>query len=288
MAAIHDKFKKALIHNGASDRTAREYARVAAKADPDGRGTKASMAVWYADTVRAKSRSTQTVYKAALRHWCAFRGLGDVDLPKPRGAKTNRFRAALSEEEYAILIQAIQASEMPVPAKVILMLIPETGLRISEACSLHWSQHEQHGDGRRAFRLAGKGDKIRVIPLNDTAQAILNRYCRWARTPVAGYLFPSDQGREGFYSPKTVRAHLSALAAEHGWRGRLATVSPHVLRHTFASRLLNRGVSIRIIQDLLGHGSIKTTERYTHPDDAALDEATRALGQRPKKRGPSR
>jgi integrase len=277
VAALHDQFRAALKHHGLADRTAGEYARVALRADPEAKLPPSTLAQWYAHAAGHASRKTQVVYRAALRRWCVFRGLGDLDLPKAHGAKQTTFRQALTEAEFAVFGAAVQASQIPVPAKAILLLIPEMGMRIEEACRLHWSSHFFDG-ARRGFKINGKGSKSRLVLCNDRANDVLTRYQGWKGSAPSGYVFPSDVGSRAHYSPTTVREHLRDLRAAHPeWQGTLASVSPHVLRHTFASRLLNRGVSLRHIQVLLGHSSIATTELYTHPDTAALGAAVDAL-----------
>ena len=292
MSVVHDRFKVALVQHGTAERTAREYARVALRADPDASATAEALAFWFAHQVEGKTRSTYTVYRAALRRWAKFRGLGPLVLQRVKAPKPAVFRHALSEHEYGTFCAAIAAADIPVPAKTILLLLPETGLRVEEACRLHWSQHRT--DGRqRAFQIVGKGNKERLVPLTARAEGILNLYARWAQAPAAGFLFPSAAGQSAYYDPATVREHLRAVRLAHPeWRGVLAGVSPHVLRHTYATRLLNRGVELRHVQALLGHASIKTTERYTHPDVAALEsavtrlDAPREAGGGPHRHGP--
>lgn len=284
MAAIHEKFRRALVNHGKAEKTARDYMRVASRADPHAKADGNSLAVWFVEEVQRKglSRSTQVQYRSALRYWAKFRGFS-VDLPKSRGAKQNHFREALSTKEYAEYVRSVEASGTPVPVRVILLLLPETGLRIEEACGLHWNMHRMTSPTRRSFKIVGKGQKSRIIPLTETAQKILNAYGAWKGAPGTGYLFPSASGRTDHYSPATVRKHLQQLREERGWTGRLATVSPHVLRHTFATRMLDAGVSLKHVSALLGHSDIMTTQRYLHPSEDALQEAVGAMDRKTRK-----
>lgn len=277
MARIHQQFERWLRDDGAASRTASEYGRVLRKAAPSGDEPRSALEAWYVETVRGKSRSTQVAYAAALRKWADWRDLGGLNLPKPKGAKAREYRDALTDDEYERYRRDVWESDLPIPVKTVLLLLPDTGLRITEACSLHWSQHKTDGKGRRILEIQGKRERRRRVPLNAVAQHVIDLYCKWPGAPQAGFLFPSPLGDAPYLSPKTVRAHLDALRRRKGWDGTLERVSPHVLRHTFASRLVNRGVSVKHIQVLLGHANVQTTQVYLHPDDDSLHAATDAI-----------
>jgi len=283
MARKHQAFERWLRHDGAAPRTAQEYARVMRRAAPSGNEPASHLVTWYQEAVQGKSRSTQVAYGAALRKWADWCELGALNLARPKGAKARDYRNALDDRAYDVYRQAVWAADMPVPVKTVLLFIPETGLRVTEACALHWSQHHVDAQGRRVIEIQGKRDRRRRIPLNMGAQGVLDTYCKWPGAPRAGYIFPSPLGTTPYLSPKTVRAHLEVLRRKEGWTGTLGSVSPHVLRHTFASRLVNRGVGIKHIQALLGHSSVQTTQVYLHPDDASLRAATAKLGRRSKR-----
>ncbi len=150
----------------------------------------------------------------------------------------------------------------------ILELFYSCGLRISEVAALRLGDVQFDGG---FVRCTGKGDKQRVVPLGSVAAASLRRYLdkvrsRWAKkNPADDHLFLSQQGkgftRQGLYK---VVMHYARVA---GLSGRL---TPHTLRHCFASHLLANGAQLRAIQEMLGHASIATTQIHTHVDQDRL------------------
>lgn len=143
----------------------------------------------------------------------------------------------------------------------LIEMLYATGMRVSELISL--PRTVLAGDGR-VLTIKGKGGRERLVPLNPTARAALDRYL--AATSAEGrvaskWLFPS-RSAEGHLTRQRFAQDLKALAEEAGLDE--ARVSPHVLRHAFASHLLDRGADLRSVQQLLGHADISTTEIYTH------------------------
>jgi integrase/recombinase XerD len=144
----------------------------------------------------------------------------------------------------------------------LLELLYATGLRVSELVSLPAAA--ARGD-LRMLAVRGKGGRERIVPLNEAAKRAMASYL--ALRAAAGkdddprWLFPSF-GASGHLTRQHVARDLKALAAAAGLRA--ARVSPHVLRHAFASHLLQRGADLRIVQTLLGHADISTTQIYTH------------------------
>lgn len=148
---------------------------------------------------------------------------------------------------------------------VLLELLYATGMRVSELVSL------KRGAVMRdaAFlTVLGKGNKERVVPLNDRAKDAVRTWL--GRTEPNAFLFPA-RGVEGYLSRQVFARDLKALAARAGIAS--ARVAPHVLRHAFASHLLAGGADLRVVQTLLGHADISTTQIYTH----VLDEKLRTL-----------
>lgn len=140
--------------------------------------------------------------------------------------------------------------------RVVLMIAYGAGLRISEVCSL------QVGDIDRQRMVIhvrnGKGGKDRFVMLSERLLAVLREYWRLAK-PRGSFLFPGKRGA-AHVQPTTVQRMLQKVVAACGLSKR---VTPHVLRHCFATHLLEAGTDIRTIQQLLGHSSIRTTARYT-------------------------
>lgn len=156
----------------------------------------------------------------------------------------------------------------------LLELLYATGLRVSELVSLPLSAARQDA---RLLMVRGKGDKERLVPLNQTAKGAMAEYL--AARVAAGlaasrWLFPSF-GESGHLTRQHFARDLKALAGAAGLRAE--TVSPHVLRHAFASHLLQRGADLRAVQTLLGHADISTTQIYTHVLEDRLKNMVRDL-----------
>ena len=190
------------------------------------------------------------------------------------GAKARRsLPATLSIAEVDLLLNA--AHEAPAPATpgalrralrlaCLLELLYGTGLRVSELVGLPRSA--LRGD-RMMLTVKGKGGRERILPLNQKARDILDKWLEATR-PSAGstapepkWLFPS-WGEEGHLTRQKFARDLKALGARIGIDEE--RLSPHVLRHAFATHLLDRGVDLRVLQTLLGHSDISTTQIYTH------------------------
>jgi integrase/recombinase XerD len=167
----------------------------------------------------------------------------------------------------------------------LLELVYATGLRVSELVSLPASAAERSA---RMLVVRGKGGKERLVPLNDAAKTAMAEYRtllsdRGATTddkpakskPVTSkWLFPSF-GDSGHLTRQHFARELKALAA--GAKLRAEQVSPHVLRHAFASHLLHNGADLRVVQTLLGRADIATTQIYTHVLEERLKSLVRDL-----------
>jgi integrase/recombinase XerD len=141
----------------------------------------------------------------------------------------------------------------------LLEILYATGMRVSELVSLPRSV--LRGDPR-VLTIKGKGGRERLVPLNPAARAALDRYLAVAgRFDNSPWLFASKSA-EGHVTRQGFAVDLKACAGEAGLDPE--RVSPHVLRHAFASHLLDRGADLRAVQQLLGHADISTTEIYTH------------------------
>ena len=185
------------------------------------------------------------------------------------GAKARRsLPATLSIAEVDLLLNA--AHEAPAPGTpgarrralrlaCLLELLYGTGLRVSELVSL--PRAALRGD-RMMLTVKGKGGRERILPLNGKARDILDA---WIESESAAapskWLFPS-WGEEGHLTRQKFARDLKALGARIGIDEE--RLSPHVLRHAFATHLLDRGVDLRVLQTLLGHSDISTTQIYTH------------------------
>jgi integrase/recombinase XerD len=157
----------------------------------------------------------------------------------------------------------------------LLELLYATGLRISELVSLPASAARRN---ERMLIVRGKGGKERVVPLNEAARSAMRDYAAMLAEVLepqpSKWLFPSF-GETGHLTRQHVGRELKSLAASAGLRA--AQVSPHVLRHAFASHLLHNGADLRVVQTLLGHADISTTQIYTHVLDDRLKSLVRDL-----------
>ena len=182
----------------------------------------------------------------------------------------------LSRAEVDRLIEASRAKEGADGGRMatLLEILYGTGLRVSELVTLPLSAVERDP---QVLVVRGKGDKDRMVPLSDPARVAIASWLH-VRGNLLGedgksrYLFPS-RGREGHLTRQRLAQLLKESALVAGIDP--ARVSPHVLRHAFASHLLEGGADLRSVQLMLGHADIATTQIYTH----VLDEKLRALVQ---------
>ncbi len=158
-----------------------------------------------------------------------------------------------------------QKQEAALRLYVLLELLYATGMRVSELVSLKRSAVMRDAS---FLTITGKGNKERIVPVNDSARDAVRS---WVATLSAGpWLFPAN-GEDGYLARQVFARDLKGLAGRAGIAS--TRVAPHVLRHAFASHLLQGGADLRVVQTLLGHADISTTQIYTH----VLDEKLRTL-----------
>lgn len=153
-------------------------------------------------------------------------------------------------------------------------LLYASGLRISELVSLPAAAARAKGD---AILVTGKGRKERLVPLSEPARAAMAAYLdarKAAGLEASRWLFPSS-GKSGYVTRQQAARDLKELALAAGLDP--AKLSPHVLRHAFASHLLAHGADLRVVQTLLGHADVSTTQIYTHVLDERLKSMVRDL-----------
>ena len=199
-----------------------------------------------------------------------------AERPKPR----RHLPKVLSVEDVETLLDAARgqagAAELT-PARrlaalrvvALIELLYASGLRVSELVGLPESAGR---GGRPLIAVKGKGGRERLVPLNDATHAALDAY-REARAalgkPAGKWLFPADS-KAGHLTRQAFARDLKSIAAYAGLDSR--KISPHVLRHAFATHLLSGGADLRVVQTLLGHADISTTQIYTHVLDDRLKE----------------
>lgn len=268
-----------LAHNSveAYYRDLREFAgfvtRRGARAPAD--VTRAAVSVYLLD-VRRRGLSVGTVKRrtAAIRSFYRFLQREELvdhdptlDLAPPR--PTLRLPRVLTEEEVGRLLAA---PDPATPAgsrdRALLELLYASGLRVSEATGLDLGDVDL---SEELVRAVGKGNRERVVPVGSKAIAALQAYLRTVRPHMARSgtqaLFLSRRGgrltRQGCW--KLIRQYARRA-------GITKTLTPHVLRHSFATHLLERGADLRAVQEMLGHASVGTTQLYTHVTRARLKE----------------
>jgi integrase/recombinase XerD len=187
----------------------------------------------------------------------------------------------LSEVDRLLEVAATVDPAAPLPVRLraarlscIVEMLYATGLRVSELIALPASAARRD---TRVIVVRGKGNKERLVPLNDAAKRATAHYLGLlaeSGTAASKWLFPSF-GESGHLTRQHLARELKALAAAAGLKS--SQVSPHVLRHAFASHLLHNGADLRVVQTLLGHADISTTQIYTHVLDERLKSLVRDL-----------
>jgi integrase/recombinase XerC len=229
--------------------------------------------------------STRNRRLAALRCFFRFRVRGGArasdpteGLPGPKAER--RLPAPLAAEECARLIESparTPNAELALRDRALLEVLYGTGLRVGELVSLRVRDFARD---RRELRVRGKGRKERVVPVPGRAFAALGAYVDFRERPgiLAEPLFPNARGRG--LTDRGVRVILRRRMLEAGI-GRHA--SPHTLRHSYATHLLDADVDLRSIQELLGHERLSTTQRYTHVSAERLSRVYRQAHPRARK-----
>jgi len=172
----------------------------------------------------------------------------------------------LSGEEVEALLRAPEEEdEEGMRDKAILETLYATGIRASELCSLNI-----HDVGENTIRVLGKGGKERIVPIGEEALSAIDAYLgKWRNDKGEKRpLFLSKRGRR--LNRTTLWERVKFYAKQAGIE---KEISPHTLRHSFATHLLDHGADLRVIQEMLGHADIGTTDRYTHLSKKRLFEA---------------
>ena len=239
-------------------------------------------------TSRGYARATISRKAAAVRAfyaWAHRRRLVPSDpsellvAPSP----VNRLPTVLRRGEVEALVEAPSSDAIGARDRAVLEVLYGSGLRVSELCALEIDDVDR--DRQRVVVRQGKGGKDRVVPVGDMALDAIERYLNGPRdelrsTSARGTSARGTSARDPLFvsargAPMSDRA-VRALVERH--RRRLLpdrSVSPHTLRHSFATHLLDGGAELRVVQELLGHSSPATTQRYTHVSKGRLFDAYR-------------
>jgi site-specific recombinase XerD len=225
--------------------------------------------------IETMKRRTQNYYLIALRSFLKFmrkRGVSSLSPERIELAKVpERSLELISSSDLIRLLESPAKDSLEGKRdRAILELLFSTGLRVSELCALSIDEVDLTRD---EFPVRGKGDKVRVVFLSDDAKAAIKEYLV-SRKDMDDALFirygkKANVGDEPRITPRAVQRLLKKYAAKAGITRK---VTPHVLRHSFATDLLSNGADLRSVQALLGHANIGTTQIYTHVTDSHLRE----------------
>lgn len=224
-------------------------------------------------------RRTQNYYMIALRAFLKFLRKRDIAAISPEKIELaklpERHLDLITSAELERLMQApMQAYAKAeneqkklsyVRDRAILELLFSTGLRVSELCSLN----SDIDLSRDEMSVRGKGEKVRVVFISPAAKEAVREYLKQRKDMEEALFVEGRPNKLHRITPRDVQRHLKRYVAIAGIT---SVVTPHTLRHSFATDLLNNGADIRSVQQLLGHSSITTTQIYTHVTDAHLRE----------------
>jgi len=259
------------VERGASPHTVRGYAadlrefsaflRRAGDLDPsavDTRSVRAYLASLHQRGLAKSSIGRKLASVRSCLRFLARRGVIEQNAARPvRSPRPPRRLPAFlpKDESKQLLDRAHGPSAIDCRDHALLELLYATGIRVAECCGLDGTDVDRsHG----TVRVLGKGDKERVVPVGEVALQAIDAYLA-ARGLPDGPLFTNARG--GRLTTRSAQRIVGRLARLSGTRRR---VTPHTLRHTFATHMLGEGADLRLIQELLGHQRLSTTQRYTH------------------------
>ncbi|MBU6214271.1 tyrosine-type recombinase/integrase [Patescibacteria group bacterium] len=224
-------------------------------------------------------RRTQNYYMIALRAFLKFLRKRDIEAISPEKIEL----AKLPERQLDLITSAELERLLKAPGealekeehhekrlkylrdRAILELLFSTGLRVSELCSLQ----SDIDLSRDELSVRGKGDKVRVVFLSPAAKDAVHQYLKERKDMEEALFVDGRPNSLHRITPRDIQRHLKGYVARAGITN---VVTPHTLRHAFATDLLSNGADIRSVQQLLGHASINTTQIYTHVTDSHLRE----------------
>jgi integrase/recombinase XerC len=181
----------------------------------------------------------------------------------------------LDPDEAARLVEVPADDALGRRDRALLELFYSSGLRLAELCALRWGDLDLAGG---EVRVLGKGGKVRIVPVGRHARDALAAHGAGEGMARDAFVF---RGRSGGLSPRAVQARMRTLAQRQGiWK----RVHPHLLRHSFASHVLESSGDLRGVQELLGHADIATTQIYTHLDFQHLAKVYDAAHPRAKRK----
>lgn len=249
--------------------------------DLDSHGVRAYVAWRHRKGVGGRSlqrelSALRSLYNFLLRERAVGSNPG-IDIPAPKGQK--RLPRALDVDQTAHLLDIRDDSPLAIRDRTMMELIYSSGLRLAELLALDVDSIDRRD---ASVRVTGKGSKTRIVPVGRKALEALGEWLR-VRGRLAGpeqrALFVSSRGDR--LSPRSVQQRLRQWSIKQGLDSRL---HPHMLRHSFASHILESSGDLRAVQELLGHADIATTQVYTHLDFQHLAKVYDQAHPRARKR----
>lgn len=227
------------------------------------------------------SRKTQNYYMIALRAFLKFLAKRKIESLSPEQIEL----AKISERQLDLITMGDLSRLLAEPEgddeaalrdRAILELLFSTGLRVTELCSLTTDIDFSSGE----FPIRGKGGKVRVVFISDKAKLSLREYLK-KRKDMGEALFVSVSKKKSKEPTALDRRSVLRIVKKYAIKAGIGKkVTPHVIRHMFATDLLSNGADIRSVQMLLGHANISTTQIYTHITDKQLREAHKKFHSR--------
>ena len=227
---------------------------------------------------RGLKKKTQNYYLIALRNFLKYLSRIEIESLPPERIELakvgDRQIDLINQDELIRLLGSPSGSDIgDLRDKAILEMLFSTGLRISELCSLDRDSVDLKKDD---FSVRGKGEKIRIVFLSGRAKTALKNYLD-KRADIEEPLFVNlNSTKDGPWrlTPRSIERIVGKCAIKAGISKK---VTPHIIRHCFATDLLEAGADLRSVQSLLGHSSITTTQIYTHVTNRQLKEIHRAF-----------
>lgn len=226
-----------------------------------------------AGTVPPPAASSLARLQSSVRSWHRFLVREGIEVDDPSGRLRppkagRRLPKALTIDQVERLLAAPSAEEpLGIRDRALLELLYATGARVSEAVGLDVDDLA-HGD---VLRLRGKGSKERIVPIGSYARTAVDAYLTRVRPQLAAHGRASARLFLGLRGAPLSRQSAWLVIRSAAERAQItADVSPHTLRHSFATHLLQGGADVRVVQELLGHASVATTQIYTHVSVDAL------------------
>jgi integrase/recombinase XerC len=228
-------------------------------------------------TVKHNGEASRARRTSALKHFYRFLTENKVITADPisiirSGKRPKSIPRPIAEEELKRLLEAPDVSQAGgLRDRAVMELLYGSGLRISEMCSLNFNSLDLKNENGPCARITGKGKKTRLVPLSRASIAAIAEYLQKRGTgKPKDPIFLGERGDR--LIPRTIQRNLKAYLIKANLD---ADYTPHKLRHSFATHLLDHGADIRVIQELLGHESLATTQIYTKVSQSRAAESYR-------------